>query len=185
MSETKELLEATVKGLQEKIGQLNMDLKNKQQDLEDANKLVISSEVMNVVNDAINYAVENYDFDNRDQYEIEYGIDYDGKVHCENFEFNDSYELIDAVVKKVSSLFAEATCPEDEEPINKQLEQPVESQPVEEEVLLDPMPPAEPCESEVTHSKPSTEDMESLNKMAEEKKQNKEEKTFKKRSWFN
>jgi len=46
------------------------------------------------------------------------------------------------------------------------------------------MPPAEPCESEVTHSKPSTEDMESLKQMAEEKKQNKEEKTFKKRTWF-
>ena len=30
MSETKEMLEATVKGLQEKISQLNMDLKNKQ-----------------------------------------------------------------------------------------------------------------------------------------------------------
>mgnify|MGYP003143169224 CR=1 FL=1 len=31
MSETKEMLEATVKGLQDKIVQLNMDLKNKQQ----------------------------------------------------------------------------------------------------------------------------------------------------------
>ena len=30
MSETKEMLEATVKGLQDKIGQLNMDLKSKQ-----------------------------------------------------------------------------------------------------------------------------------------------------------
>ena len=38
MSENKELLEATVKGLEEKIGQLNMDLKTKQKDLEDYNK---------------------------------------------------------------------------------------------------------------------------------------------------
>ena len=35
MSETKEMLEATVKGLQDKIGQLNMDLKSKQKELED------------------------------------------------------------------------------------------------------------------------------------------------------
>ena len=33
MNESKELLEATVKGLEEKIGQLNMDLKDKQREL--------------------------------------------------------------------------------------------------------------------------------------------------------
>ena len=38
MSENKELLEATVKGLQDKIGSLNLELKQKQQDLEDVNK---------------------------------------------------------------------------------------------------------------------------------------------------
>ena len=36
MSENKELLEATVKGLQEKISSLNMELKDKQKELEDA-----------------------------------------------------------------------------------------------------------------------------------------------------
>ena len=53
-----ELIEATVKGLQDKIGHLNMELKDKQKELEDANKPVISSTVMNVVNDAINYAID-------------------------------------------------------------------------------------------------------------------------------
>ena len=76
MSETKEMLEATVKGLQDKIGQLNMDLKSKQKDLEDANKPVISSTVMNVVNDAINEAIEGYNFDNADQYDLDFSIDY-------------------------------------------------------------------------------------------------------------
>ena len=61
-----ELIEATVKGLQDKISSLNMELKDKQQELEDAGKPVISSTVMNIVNDAINYAVENYNFDNAD-----------------------------------------------------------------------------------------------------------------------
>ena len=105
MSETKELLEATVKGLQEKIGQLNMDLKSKQQDLEDANKPVISSEVMNVVNDAINYAVENYDFDNRDQYEIEFSLDYDSRIQAETINLTDTYELVEAIVTNVEKQF--------------------------------------------------------------------------------
>ena len=105
MSENKELLEATVKGLQEKIGQLNMDLKSKQQDLEDANKPVISSAVMDVVNDAINHAVENYDFDNRDQYEIEFSIDYDSRIQAETINLTDTYELVEAIVTKVEKHF--------------------------------------------------------------------------------
>jgi len=105
MSETKEMLEATVKGLQDKIGSLNMDLKNKQQELEDANKPVISSTTMNVVNDAINYAVENYDFDNTDQYELDFSLDYDGKVQAENINLTDTYELVEAIVTRVEKQF--------------------------------------------------------------------------------
>ena len=105
MSETKEMLEATVKGLQDKIGQLNMDLKSKQKDLEDANKPVISSEVMNVVNDAINAAIENYNFDNSDQYEIDFSIDYDGRIQAETINLTDTYELMEAIVMKVEKQF--------------------------------------------------------------------------------
>ena len=105
MSETKEMLEATVKGLQDKIGSLNMDLKNKQQELEDAGKPVISSTVMNVVNDAINYAVENYSFDNSDQYEIDFSLDYDGKVQAETINLTDTYELVEAIVINVEKQF--------------------------------------------------------------------------------
>ena len=105
MSETKEMLEATVKGLQDKIGSLNMDLKSKQKDLEDANKPVISSKVMDVVNDAINYAIENYNFDNTDQYEIDFSLDYDGKVQAETINLTDTYELMEAIVTKVEKQF--------------------------------------------------------------------------------
>ena len=105
MSETKEMLEATVKGLQDKIGQLNMDLKSKQQDLEDANKPVISSKVMDVVNDAVNYAIENYNFDNSDQYEIDFGRDYDGRVQAETINFRDTYELVESIVTGIEKQF--------------------------------------------------------------------------------
>ena len=105
MSETKEMLEATVKGLQDKIGSLNMDLKNKQQELEDANKPVISSTTMNVVNDAINYAVENYDFDNKDQYEVDFSLDYDSRVQAETINLTDTYELVEAIVINVEKQF--------------------------------------------------------------------------------
>ena len=105
MSETKEMLEATVKGLQDKIGQLNMDLKAKQQELEDAGKPVISSEVMDTINDAINEALENYNFDNTDQYELDFSLDYEGRVQAETINLTDTYELMEAIVTKVEKQF--------------------------------------------------------------------------------
>ena len=104
-NDNKELLEATVKGLQDKIGSLNMELKDKQKELEDANKPVISSTVMNVVNDAINYAVENYNFDNADSYELDFSLDYDGRVQAETINLTDTYELVEAIVTNVEKQF--------------------------------------------------------------------------------
>ena len=105
MSENKEMLEATVKGLQDKIGQLNMDLKSKQQELEDANKPVVSSTTMDIINDAVNYAVENYDFDKADQYELDFSLDYDGKVQAETINLRDTYELMEAIVINIEKQF--------------------------------------------------------------------------------
>ena len=100
-----ELIEATVKGLQDKIGHLNMELKDKQKELEDANKPVISSEVMDTINDAINEAIENYDFDNTDQYELDFSLDYEGRVQAETINLTDTYELMEAIVSKVEKQF--------------------------------------------------------------------------------
>ena len=104
-NDNKELLEATVKGLQDKIGSLNMELKDKQKELEDANKPVISGETMNVINDAINYAVENYNFDNADSYELEFSLDYDSRIQAETINLTDTYELVEAIVTNVEKQF--------------------------------------------------------------------------------
>ena len=104
MSETKEMLEATVKGLQDKIGQLNMDLKNKQQELEDANKPVISSTTMDIINDTINKAVEDYSFD-CGMFEYEFNLSYDNKLELSDLTFTDSYDLVEAIVTKVEKQF--------------------------------------------------------------------------------
>ena len=103
--ENVELIEATVKGLQDKISSLNMELKDKQQELEDANKPVISSTTMDVINDAVNYAVENYDFDNADQYELDFSLDYEGRVQTETINLRDTYELVEAIVTNVEKQF--------------------------------------------------------------------------------
>ena len=104
MSENKELLEATVKGLQEKIQQLNIDLKSKQQELEDVNKPVISSTTLDIVNDAVNSALENYQFD-CGMFEYEFNLDYDNKIELSELTFTDSYELVEAIITKVEKQF--------------------------------------------------------------------------------
>lgn len=103
--ENVELIEATVKGLQDKISSLNMELKDKQKELEDAGKPVISSTVMDVINDAINYAVENYNFDNADSYELDFSLDYDSRIQAESINLTDTYELVEAIVTNVEKQF--------------------------------------------------------------------------------
>ena len=104
MSETKELLEATVKGLQDKIGALNLELKQKQQDLEDVNKPVISSVTLDIINDAVNSALEDYQFD-CGMFEYEFNLDYDNKIELSELTFTDSYELVEAIITKVEKQF--------------------------------------------------------------------------------
>jgi hypothetical protein len=104
MSETKELLEATVKGLQEKIQQLNIDLKSKQQELEDVNKPVISNDTMDIVNDAVNDALENYQFD-CGMFEYEFNINYDNKLELSELTFTDSYDISEAIIMSITKQF--------------------------------------------------------------------------------
>ena len=99
-----ELIEATVKGLQDKIGSLNMDLKNKQQELEDANKPVISSTTMDIINDTVNQVLENYDFE-CGHFEYEFNINYDNKIELGDLTFTDTYDLVEAIVTKVEKQF--------------------------------------------------------------------------------
>jgi len=104
MSENKELLEATVKGLQEKIQQLNTDLKSKQQELEDVNKPVVSSTTMNIINDAVNSALENFRFD-CGMFEYDFELGYDNKIELSDLTFTDSYDISEAIVMSITKQF--------------------------------------------------------------------------------
>ena len=104
MSENKELLEATVKGLQDKIGALNLELKQKQQDLEDANKPVISSTTMDIINDTVNKAVEDYEFD-CGMFEYEFNLSYDNKLELSDLTFTDSYDISEAIIMNIAKQF--------------------------------------------------------------------------------
>ena len=89
-------------------------LKQTKQELEDYNKPELTPILMDNIFEAIERAVDNFDFSDTDNFDIEYGIEYDGKVHCESHELSDSRDLVEAVSEKVCRLFKEADCPEDD-----------------------------------------------------------------------
>ena len=102
--DNKELLEATCKGLQDKIGQLNTDLKSKQQELEDVNKPVISSTTMDIINDTVNKVLEDYNFD-CGMFEYEFNLSYENKIELSDLTFTDAYDLVEAIITKVEKQF--------------------------------------------------------------------------------
>jgi hypothetical protein len=104
MSDNKELLEATVKGLQDKIGSLNLELKQKQQDLEDANKPELTAIQLDTINEAIDTAISNYDLD-CGMFDYEFNLDYDNKIELSSLTFTDTYELVEAVVRNIEKQF--------------------------------------------------------------------------------
>ena len=104
MSETKEMLEATVKGLQEKIISLQHDLREKEKDLEEVNKPEITAEQMDVINDAVNAALEDYHFD-CGMFDYEFDISYDNKLELSQLTFTDSYDISEAIMMNIAKQF--------------------------------------------------------------------------------
>ena len=104
MSNNKELLEATVKGLQEKIQQLNSDYKEKLQELEDINKPVIKASQVDVIDNGIQQTFEDFNLD-IDQFDYEVELDYENKVVLSNLTFTDTYDLHEAIMRNIEKQF--------------------------------------------------------------------------------
>ena len=104
MSDNKELLEATVKGLQDKIGALNLELKQKQQDLEDVNKPELTAIQMDTINDAVDTALGNFDLD-CGHFDYEFEMDYENRIQLNNLSFTDTYDLAEAVIVNIERHF--------------------------------------------------------------------------------
>ena len=82
-------------------------LKTTKQELEDYNKPEITPMMIDNIHDAVEKAVEGFDFNNTDNYEFEYGMEYDGKVYCESVGLQCAYELTEQIVNNICNLFKE------------------------------------------------------------------------------
>ena len=83
------------------------DLEQAKKDLASFNKPELTGSQLDDINEAVEKAVGNFDFDDADNYNTEFELDYDAKVTISSFEFQSAQELIEAVVDQVSKLFVE------------------------------------------------------------------------------
>ena len=118
---TKEELELKISGLEKAIATCKDEtsgyensLKTTQQQLKDLGKIALPPSVFDDIYEAIESGIEGFDFNDSDNYNIEYGIEYDGRVYAESIELQHNSDLIDAIVEKVSRIFTEMDAPEDE-----------------------------------------------------------------------
>ena len=109
MSESKELLEATIKGLEEKLSQLNDDLKSKQRELADVNKPDMTGEMYDTIQELVEEGIRYFDFSDSDNYDIEYELDYDAKVSASNLDFNSADEVTESIMNKIDRHFKIST----------------------------------------------------------------------------
>ena len=109
-----ESLRTMVQESQQSASNYTGQLVEMEKQLADINKPALTSSQFDDITEAIEEAVGKYDFTDTDNFEIEYGIDYDGRVHCESHEINDSSKLVESICNKLYALFAEAELPEDE-----------------------------------------------------------------------
>ena len=107
-------LETKIEGLKKAIaehkdfaGTYEGDLARAEQELKDIDKPVLTSLQFDNLYEAVESGISGYDFSDSDNFDYEFGIDYDNRVQLENFDISNSTDLVEAIVEEVSKLFAE------------------------------------------------------------------------------
>ena len=112
MSKTKEELEQAIVMHEEALESSRhsvivdtQDLEQAKRDLKDMNKPELTEEMYDIIFEAIEEGISNFQFDDSEQYDIEYEIDYDGRVNASSIEFNSASELNEKIMNKIEKCF--------------------------------------------------------------------------------
>jgi chromosome segregation ATPase len=90
------------------ISSLKSDIARNEDELADIDKPVMTIEQAMQVHDAIRSAVQDWEFNDPDNFEYELHMDYDNRVNLESIEWQgDTDQLADDIWDKVSECFGE------------------------------------------------------------------------------
>ena len=105
MTDSKEMLEATVKGLQEKVDSLTKDLATKKDQLEDINKPKISQSVYEMVEDCIFSNMANaLDGLSENDYDVELELN-GNEISVYRLDFHDPNSISEYIMEHVNDKF--------------------------------------------------------------------------------
>ena len=99
----------------EKLNDYKQQVSIIQKQIDDYNKPALTIAQLDDIQEAIQGAVDSYNFDEVDMYDIELEMDYDGRVSVSTIGLNETYRLVERITEKVHSLFKEADAPEETE----------------------------------------------------------------------
>ena len=123
---TKNELEIKISTLQSLVTQKNEELidyaaqiERLNDELKDLNKPKLTPLQFDELHTAIEESVSSFDFDDSDNYDIDFHIDYDNRIAVESMSFQNADEIVREIYNHVSELFAEATAPEDDNQLNQ------------------------------------------------------------------
>ena len=99
----------------EKLNDYRQQVSILQKQIDDYNKPELTPRQLDDIQEAIEDAVGSYNFDDVDMYDIELEMDYDGRVSASTINLNETYDLVERIVRRVHDLFKEADAPEETE----------------------------------------------------------------------
>ena len=121
---TKDELEIKISTLQNLVTQKNEELidyaaqiERLNDELKDLNKPKLTSLQLDELYEAIERGIESFDFDDCDNYDTDFHIDYDNRIAVESISFQNADELVRVVYDEARELFAEIK--EDDNQLNQ------------------------------------------------------------------
>ena len=108
LEKQKEALELLLDTNATDLNTYNSDLEAIKKQLKEINKPEITTYQMDEITEAIEMAVDQFDFTDSDNWDLEYEIDYDGRVNVSNMEFNTITNLQEEISERVLELFKES-----------------------------------------------------------------------------
>ena len=110
-----EKLKVSLEAHEEQVKDLSHDLKIAMQRLEDCDKPKLTNKQFELLENAVESAISEYNFDDYDQYEYEMSMEYDNRVELSHIEFRNASDLASEVYANVEKLFGVAEESSDDE----------------------------------------------------------------------
>ena len=112
---TKTELEVKLETLQKLLDEQNSSanayrdqIQELKKQLKDINKPKLTPLQFDELTESVEEAVESFDFDDTDNYSLDFHIDYDNRIAVESLTFDNADELVRIVCDQVYKMFAEA-----------------------------------------------------------------------------